>query len=892
MRFKDVSFKSKLVLFIVVGVFLVLAVSTAVIIGTVTSQEEKLAYQKSVEMASNYANQFDANMKANQAVARTLALTMAEYETSDREETMDILRNVLKENPDLIGVYVGYEPDAFDGRDSEYVNAPGHDATGRFVPYCNMINGPMTIDPLVNYDSSDYYQLPETTGKDVLTEPYFYEGIFMVSYDSPIFKDGKFVGIAGVDVPLEYVDEVASDIRTFDTGYAFMVSNTGIFLSHPTQKDWIGKKSLHDFDEEEIQNAADDIQKGIGGHMEVTSPTTGENVIMFYEPVETGDFAFVLVVPKDEMLAGVTDLRNRLLIISAISILFMGFLAYMIARSITRPIDEIVEDFKSIAQDAVKGELGVRADTDVEIDFREIPRGLNEILDAVVVPIRETMRVTNALAKGELKERVKVDMQGEFKELGDTLDKFSGTLNRIIDDSNAVLTAFQNTDFKRQIKVHGQGDFKLLTDGIEETREVLDMVTTQRKATENALLEYAMELEHSNKLKKEMELVINKSPVIVFLWKYEEGWPADFVSENITRFGYSSEDFTSIRILYADIVHPEDLEKMKKELARNVESGCDVYTSEYRIFTRAGEIRWVDERTFIQRDEKGEIHLQGIILDITEHKKAEEALLQMEEIHKKEIHHRIKNNLQVISTLLYLESGNFSDKKVMEAFKDSQHRVKSMALVHEKLYQSEDMVSVDFSDYIKNLTDYLFKSYSVGGGNVSLKLDVDNVFLGMDTAVPLGIIINELVSNALKHAFSKDEDGEIRIQLHRNGGSPSREGANYNNKEDKEVAKDKEPARDKEAVKDKELSETRTCDGAGLSGGIREDKTKEDLLTLVVRDNGKGFPEDLDFRNTDSLGLQLVTTLVDQINGNVELSTNGGTEFKIIFQELKYKTKV
>ena len=157
---------------------------------------------------------------------------------------------------------------------------------------------------------------------------------------------------------------------------------------------------------------------GLGGHLESIDPTTGKTVIMFYEPVETGNFAFVLVVPKEEMLAGVTDLRNRLLIISAISILFMAALAYMIARSVTGPIDEIVDDFKNIARNAVKGELGVRADTDVGIDFREIPRGLNEILNAVVVPIRETMRVTNALSQGELKERVNVDVQGEFRELG------------------------------------------------------------------------------------------------------------------------------------------------------------------------------------------------------------------------------------------------------------------------------------------------------------------------------------------------------------------------------------------------------------------------------------------------------------------------------------------
>jgi PAS domain S-box-containing protein len=844
-----------------------------VIISTVTTQEEKLAYQQSVEMASNYANQFDTDMKANLVIARTISTTMESYETADRDEALLILENLLRDNPHLLGTYVAFEPNSFDGKDSEYINAPAHDKTGRFVPYWNKINGTASVSPLLHYNTSDYYQLPKATKGDVLTEPYFYEGIFIVSYVSPIIKDGNFAGIGGVDVSLDYVDEVASSIRTFDTGYAFMVSNTGILLSHPTHKDWIGKKHLYDFEGQEIKKAALDIKNGISGRLETRDPATGKTVIMFYEPVETGDFAFVLVVPKEEMLAGVTDLRDRLLIISAISILFMAALAYMIARSITKPIDDIVDDFKNIAQEAVKGKLDVRANTDVEIDFREIPNGLNEILRAVIVPIRETIRVTNALAKGELKERVNVDVQGEFRELGDTLDKFSETLNRIIDDSNAVLTAFQNNDFKREILVHGHGDFKLLTDGIEETRRALDLVTTQRREAEKALLDYAMELERSNKLKEEMERVINNSPVIVFLWKYEPGWPAEFVSENITRLGYEVKDFTSKKVFYEDIVHPEDIEKMHEELARNVESGCEVYTSEYRIFTRSGEVRWMDERTFIQRDEKNEIHLQGIILDITENKKAEEVLLQIEEIRKKEIHHRIKNNLQVISTLLYLESGSFSDTKVMEAFKESQHRVKSMALVHEKLYQSEDMVSVDFADYIQDLSSYLFQSYSVGNGKLSLRLDVDNIFLGMDTAVPLGIIINELVSNALKHAFSRGEDGEICIQLHRNRRGSRSKRENYKNAEG-------------------QVAKCEKIDCNGINSSIQGKNMLEDRLTLIVRDDGKGFPKCLDFRNTDSLGLQLVTALVDQINGSIELDTSRGTEFKIIFQELKYKPGV
>ena len=324
--------------------------------------------------------------------------------------------------------------------------------------------------------------------------------------------------------------------------------------------------------------------------------------------------------------------------------------------------------------------------------------------------------------------------------------------------------------------------------------------------------------------------------------------------------GYEVEDFTSNRLLYGDIVHPEDLEKMAAELKMHVEEGCLDYTSEYRILTKSGEVRWVDERTVIQRNEEGEVHLQGIILDITEHKKAEDSLLQMEEIRKKEFHHRIKNNLQVISTLLYLESGNFTDKNVIEAFRNSQHRVKSMALVHEKLYQSEDMVSVDFADYIENLAGYLLRSYSLGDEKINLKLDVEKIFLGMDTAVPLGIIINELVSNSLKHAFTKGIEGEIYIKL-----QTSEEDAAWQRESSRKV-ENKISGND-----NSKISSRRTAEN------------KRDKLILIVRDNGVGFPEKLDFRKTTSLGLQLVTTLVDQIEGNIELDTKAGIEFKISF---------
>jgi PAS domain S-box-containing protein len=953
----NLSIKIKLILYIVVGVILVLAVATGIIINTVTTQQEKLAYQQSIEMARDYANQFDGDMRESKAIAKTLANSMEVYSSADRDEVNDMLKNLLLKNPSLTGVYVGYEPNAFDGKDAEYVNTFGHDETGRFVPYWNNINGTIFLEPLVNYDKQDYYQLPKKNKIDIVTEPYYYQGIFMVSFDSPIIKDGKFVGVGGVDVSLKYIDDVVGNVKAFETGYAFVTGNTGILVSHPIHKDWIASKTLYNFDIPEISEAADNIKEGKGGNFETIDPATGKDAIMFYEPVKTGNYSFILVVPKNEMLAGVAALRTRLIIISSISIVFMGLVAYLIAMSITKPIDNIVDNFKAISHNAVRGKLDARANTDVGIDFKEIPNGLNEILDAVTIPIRENMRVTNALAKGQLKTRIQLDLKGEFKQAGDTLENFAEYLYSIVDDSNSVLTAIQNNDFSKPVRVQGEGDLKILTNGIEQTRLSLAEATTERikaekalresekkfrtlfdstndaiylydmsgsilevnqvacermgytrneflkmkqmdidetlaikslfnrikellelknnifetvhvtksgehlpvelssriiqyegknavltiardikerKRIEQALKEYAEQLEHSNQIKEEMERVVNNSPVIVFKWKPEKDWPVSFVSENVSQLGYTVEDFTSGRIKYLDILYPGDLQRFHPMLEEYKNVHSDQFNQEYRIFTKSKDVRWVDERTFIQRDQSGEISLQGIILDITERKKAQEALLRAEEIRKKEIHHRVKNNLQVISSLLFLEAENFKEKEIVEAFLDSRNRVRSMALIHEELYQSGDMATIDFADYTRNLLDFLSKSYFMESKSIKLNSKIGNVYLGMDTAIPLGMIINELVSNSLKHGFQNAVEGNVNVTLELNGNE----------------------------------------------------------FTLEVSDDGIGFPENVDFRKTTSLGLQLVTTLVDQINGTIELERTRGTSFKIHFKELKCKVKV
>jgi PAS domain S-box-containing protein len=217
--------------------------------------------------------------------------------------------------------------------------------------------------------------------------------------------------------------------------------------------------------------------------------------------------------------------------------------------------------------------------------------------------------------------------------------------------------------------------------------------------------------------------------------------------------------------------------------------------------------------------------------ELTERRRAEAQVvvsLREKEVLLKEIHHRVKNNLQVISSLLSLQARHVQDQQVIGVLQESRQRIRSMALVHEKLYQSQDLTRIDFAEYLRSLASYLFRSYELTPRLVSLVVAADDVFLGIDTAIPCGLLVSELISNALKHAFPDGRGGEVLVAI-RSG--------------------------------------------------------RDGHLTLTVSDDGVGFPEDLDLGNTRSLGLQLVNTLVSQIDGTIELDGDGGTTFRVTFTE-------
>jgi PAS domain S-box-containing protein len=279
-----------------------------------------------------------------------------------------------------------------------------------------------------------------------------------------------------------------------------------------------------------------------------------------------------------------------------------------------------------------------------------------------------------------------------------------------------------------------------------------------------------------------------------------------------------------------EFVHPEDRDATVATMQR-LSRGKPVQNFENRYVCADGSVRWLAWSSAPFREE-GVVYAVG--RDISHRKKAERQIRQAlaeKEVLLREIHHRVKNNLQIISSLLSLQAAYVKDETAREILKESQNRVRSMAIVHEQLHRAQNLSKIDFAEYVGNLATGLFRSYGVDPAVVGLRLDVGRAELNIDTAIPCGLIIHELVSNSLKYAFPSGRKGWIHVSLR-----PGRDG-----------------------------------------------------LVLKVSDNGVGFPKRPRKLESASLGLRLVEILAEQIEGVVTRRHGRGAECRITFRGANHK---
>ncbi len=360
---------------------------------------------------------------------------------------------------------------------------------------------------------------------------------------------------------------------------------------------------------------------------------------------------------------------------------------------------------------------------------------------------------------------------------------------------------------------------------LEEHVAVMIRKITRRKLAEQALEKsYSLLRTTLDSTSNGILVVDHDGKMASYNQRFAEMWK---IPEAVLAAG---DDAAALNFVLDQLKEPEVfLNKVRELYSQPTAESYDILEfKDGRVFERYSRPQLVNG--------KGEGRVWSFF-DITAHKQAEgkiKASLHEKEVLLKEIHHRVKNNMQVISSLLSLQAGYIQNPEALRLFKESENRIRSMALVHEKLYQTEDLTKIDFAEYIPSLTNHLMSSYANANTAIALRLNIEHITLGLDAAIPCGLIINELVSNALKHAFGKQERGDITIDFH------------------------------------------------------RKDRRRDDdgSLVLRVQDNGVGLPEKFDFRQGASLGLKLVVSLTKQLKGKIthHNPASRGAEFRIEFK--------
>jgi PAS domain S-box-containing protein len=307
------------------------------------------------------------------------------------------------------------------------------------------------------------------------------------------------------------------------------------------------------------------------------------------------------------------------------------------------------------------------------------------------------------------------------------------------------------------------------------------------------------------------------------IWDWNVVTHEDYLSprwKNI--LGYRDEELVNTDVTFFGLIHPADKAAVEEAVRRHFEEGR-AFHIEFRLRHKNGSYRWVLSRGEALRDATGRpVRMTGTITDCTERHEAEERLaasLREKEILLREVHHRVKNNLQIISSLLYFQSKKMKNPEDITVFQEGQDRLRSMIMVHETLHRSGDLARIDFGEHVRALAAALRQSNTISQGKIDIDVDAGEIALAMEVALPCGMIVNELLTNAYKHAFPEGRGGLIRVKARRDG----------------------------------------------------------DVLKISVTDTGVGLPQELDAGKSASFGMQLIRGLLVQLNGTMEIRSSRGT---------------
>jgi methyl-accepting chemotaxis protein len=474
-RFNSITWK--LVVSTGIAAIVILSSITAFTVMEASGEVTSVTEQRMDRSAQAQASELNTDMVANKQMATSLAATMEAYDRDDasRAEVNRMLQRLAEENPDLLGTYVAYEPDAFDGDDATHVNGTGQGSNdaGRFAPYWSRFGGNLGVSALNGLESQDWYTRPVEAGQPVIKGPFVFDGRQMISFLAPIQRDGEVIGVAGVDVSVDYWQNRTERADVAGDGYAFIASEDGTLVAHPNETA-VGALTLADLgrqhDSPGLVAMQEQLRANDSGNLTMTDPVTGKRALVQYHTIETGEFVYATVVPRNTALTGVTAMRNELLGVTAFGFLIFIGVLFAGTRRIIRPIQELTEKATVIEDGAHDVELA----TDRGDEIGALSASLSSMRDSLVTTIREA---EDARERAQAAKDDATEARQDAEQAQREAEELSTHLEAKAESFSTVMNAAADGDLTQRMDPESQSD--AMTD-IAETFNAMvgDLETT------------------------------------------------------------------------------------------------------------------------------------------------------------------------------------------------------------------------------------------------------------------------------------------------------------------------------------------------------------------------------------------------------------------------------
>ncbi len=699
-----------------------------------------------------------------------------------------------------------------------------------------------SVEKLTGYKPEEFYENPqlfvdiihpdnpkidtEQFIREIFSKPYTVkwktkngDAVWTETVNTPIYENGELKVVYGVSRDITEWVKNKEEIITQRESYKNLLQKSPLgILIHDGQKalyanDFILKLiSAKSFNEVEVKDIFSYILPEY--HEQVKQRIADQS-----QGKETPFFEFKGILPNKTII----DLE-----IKSVPVLFEGKQAFQI----------IINDPGTKKQ--LEKEI-VRASTAEDLN-RKLEQEIKQKLEAEKKLLESKIFVENII-NSSLDMIVAVDNENKITEFNKAAQKtFGYTKQELVGKKAEVLFAdVQQYNISNVVIAETEGFFGEIKNKRKDGSIFTSLVTTSTIKNEKGEKIGSMGLSRDiSEIKKTQEklflqsaklnLIFQNSSHIIFTVDKNfklTSFNNNFIALQEAALGVTPKIGMEV-IINSGVIYSNEVVKHRTERHKKAIQGISsVFENE--LTKKNGEKIWLE--TFVDPiilENKRIEEATYIVHDITEKKQAEQLIkeaLKEKEILLKEVHHRVKNNLQIISSIINLQSTFVKDESSQDMLKDIQNRIKTMSFIHESLYQTKDFSSINFAEYVQNLAQNLTHSYRLYDKKIEINVIAKPIFLNLDQSIPCGLIINELVTNAFKYAFKNKNEGEITIN-------------------------------------------------------ITQQKQK---VFVFVEDNGIGIPKEIDFKNTESLGLQLVVTLTEQISGKIELETKKGTKFILSF---------